>query len=83
MVPDQYKYRHVCPIFKSGDPEIASNYRPVSLLSVASKILEKVVHKGLLNFFACHPEMLAHPNEQIAYRQNHICEDLQTHAINS
>ena len=37
-VPTCYKYAHVCPLMKSGDPFLASNYRPISLLPVASKI---------------------------------------------
>jgi hypothetical protein len=31
------------PIFKSGDPSMCNNYRPISLLSSISKILEKAV----------------------------------------
>ena len=32
-------------------PEVASNYRPISLLSVFSKIFEKLMHSRLYKFF--------------------------------
>ena len=36
------KTAKVIPLFKAGDVDTFSNYRPVSLLSQFSKILEKV-----------------------------------------
>jgi hypothetical protein len=43
IVPSQLKIAKVVPIFKSGDQTLLDNYRPISLLSNFSKILEKVV----------------------------------------
>lgn len=37
-------------MFKKGDPHDVENYRPISLLSVFSKIIEKIVHSRILNF---------------------------------
>ena len=82
-VPCSYKHAHVCPLYKSGDPSLATNYRPVSLLPVASKILEKIIHQQLVSFFHSHPELCALPKEQFAYRRNHSCEDLLGYAINT
>jgi hypothetical protein len=42
IVPSQMKIAKVVPIFKGGDPLLTDNYRPISLLSNFSKILEKV-----------------------------------------
>ena len=36
-------------MFKKGDKSLPSNYRPVSLLSCVSKILEKIVYKQIYN----------------------------------
>ena len=38
------------PIFKSGSYELPENYRPVSVLPVISKIIEKAVHHQFLEF---------------------------------
>ena len=75
VFPASYKHAHVCPLFKSGDKLAATNYRPISLLPVASKILEKVVHRQITEFFRDHPELSALPLEQFAYRPKHSCED--------
>ena len=40
----------VRPIFKKNSPLEASNYRPVSILSVVSKILEQSVYVQLSDF---------------------------------
>ena len=45
------KTAKVIPIYKKGDSKIIQNYRPVSLLSCFSKILEKVIYLRLNNFF--------------------------------
>ena len=38
------------PIFKKSDPKKPENYRPISLLSVTSKVFEKCVYKYIHNF---------------------------------
>lgn len=46
--PDWLKYAEVKPLYKKGDKEVPSNYRPISLLPAFSKIFEKVMFKRLL-----------------------------------
>jgi hypothetical protein len=41
--PEKLKMARTVPIFKSGDPTQCDNYRPISLLSSISKVLEKAV----------------------------------------
>ena len=45
--PDGLKVAEVVPIFKFGDPNLASNYRPISLLSMYSKLVEKCLYNRL------------------------------------
>ena len=42
--PEKLQLAKVIPLFKKGCPLTASNYRPISLLSVFSKIIEKVMY---------------------------------------
>ena len=51
VVPVQFKIAKVIPICKSGDSSSMDNYRPISLLSSFSKILEKIVASRLPSFF--------------------------------
>ena len=45
--PKLMKLAKILPIFKSGSRSDVNNYRPISLLSVFSKILEKLMHNRL------------------------------------
>ena len=46
--PDCWKVSSVVPVFKNvGERSTAKNYHPVSLLSVVSKVFEKLVNNGI------------------------------------
>ena len=49
-VPSDWKIAHIIPIFKKGDAQKASNYRPVSLTSIICKVLERIVRKQILDY---------------------------------
>ena len=49
--PEQWKMAKVIPLLKKGDSKNKTNYRPISLLPVTSKILEAVVRKQVSKFF--------------------------------
>ena len=49
-VPQEVKIARVIPLFKSGDKSLFTNYRPVSVLPVFSKFLERIVYNRLINF---------------------------------
>ena len=49
-VPSLWKKANIIPIHKKGDKDQTNNYRPISLLSITSKILERIVFKHLYNF---------------------------------
>ena len=50
IVPDKFKLATVIPAFKKGSQTELSNYRPISLLSVFNKLLEKLMCNRLADF---------------------------------
>ena len=49
VFPELWKRANVVPVHKKGDKRLPENYRPVSLLPLCSKILERLVYDSLLN----------------------------------
>ncbi|XP_065665355.1 uncharacterized protein LOC136086793 [Hydra vulgaris] len=47
VFPDQLKIARVVPIYKNYDNSLASNYRPISILSCFSKLLERIMYNRL------------------------------------
>ena len=50
VFPHELKVAKVIPLFKSNDPMVFSNYRPVSVLPLLSKIFERLMYNRLLSF---------------------------------
>ena len=48
--PDSWKVARVTPIFKDGDKTKKSNYRPISVLPVISRLFEKLVTNQLYQY---------------------------------
>ena len=53
-IPEQWKIASVTPIHKKGDRRLFTNYRPVSLLNIDSKIFEKCMYEPLYEHFEKH-----------------------------
>ena len=49
IFPDRLKIAKVTPIFKSGDKDNVSNYCPISILPVFSKVLERIMYNRVYN----------------------------------
>jgi potassium voltage-gated channel Eag-related subfamily H protein 8 len=50
IFPDRLKIAKVKPLYKKGDIHDIQNYRPISHLSLFSKILEKLMYNKLISF---------------------------------
>lgn len=50
IFPEELKIVKICPIFKSGLRTSKNNYRPISLISVFSKIIEIIIKKRFMSF---------------------------------
>ena len=68
IFPNKWKVGKIIPIFKGGDRESVNNYRPVFLLPVPGKMLEKIVHKKVVSFWEDSRFLSEH---QVFFRKNH------------
>ena len=48
VVPSRWNYANVCGVFKNRVTSDSTNYRPISLTSIASKVLEHIVHNHVM-----------------------------------
>ena len=67
LYPHLWKHPHVIPFYKNRDVDDVGNYRPISLLPIISKVLEKIVANQLMAFLEYH-KLLS--NTQHGFRAN-------------
>ena len=72
VIPQSWKEGIIIPIPKGGDPTAVNNLRPVTLLPIQGKILEKIIHKRLMNHMDIN-QILS--NNQGGYRKDHSTID--------
>ena len=51
IFPSEWKKGNIVPIHKKGDKQMVQNYRPVSLLPICGKILERLMFNEMFEFF--------------------------------
>ena len=68
VFPSELKLAIITPLYKAKDPMFFNNYRPISLLSVFSKIIERLMYSRLLNFINTHKIF---NKLQFGFRYNH------------
>ena len=78
--PTRLKYSQIVPVYKKGDKQELSNYRPISLLTSFSKIFEKIIYNRLYDHVTRY-KILA--KEQFGFRNNYSAEKAIYHLINN
>ena len=68
IFPDKLKLAKVLPLYKKNDKQITGNYRPISILSNLSKIIEKLMKDRLLDFLNKHKVLYDY---QFGFRRGH------------
>src|SRR6266568_8089003 len=68
VVPDSMKIAKVIPLFKKGDSTSPGNYRPISLLSFFSKLLEKIIFNRMYCFLSKNNSLYKY---QFGFRKKH------------
>ena len=70
-LPRDWRNANIAPVFKKGDKHLPENYRPVSLTCVASKLLEHIICRHLLDHLDKH-NVLTSLNH--GFRAGYSCE---------
>ena len=71
-VPNEWKKANICPIWKNkGSKSDPINYRPISIIPILGRTLEKIVARQLANY--CEAENVI-PEEQYGFRKKSSCE---------
>ena len=65
IFPDSLKYAIIKLIFKKGDDQDITNYRPISLLTSFPKVIEKLIYARLLDHVTTNSVLV---NEQYGFR---------------
>ena len=68
--PKAWKIAKTLPLHKKGSKQLASQYRPISLLSKLSLVYEKIIHEQISNYFTINN--LFHQNQH-GYLKNRSC----------
>ena len=71
VFPDAMKYGEIRPIYKKNDSLYKGNYRPVNVLSIASKVLESVLVDQMTEYF----EPIFSPCLS-GFRKHHSCQSV-------
>ena len=78
IIPLEWKRSHITPVHKGGPADDATNYRPIAVVSVVVKILEKLVATELSRYLESTAQL--HPH-QTAYRLGKSTEDILRVAV--
>ena len=63
----------ITPVHKKGNKSVIKNYRPVSLLSIVSKVFEKLIHRDIYKHLETHKII---NNRQHGFRKHRSAADL-------
>ena len=78
IFPNMMKQAEVTPLYKGKEMDMRINYRPISLLTTISKILEKIVYKRLYSFLSKKNILFS---SRYGFRKNHSCEQAMLELI--
>ena len=87
-VPQLYKIAKIVPLYKKGPANECGNYRPVSLLSALSKILEKAICRQLRNHLGvnkilCPTQFGFRTRNQTSHVVHKLLNDITENTINN
>ena len=63
-IPDSWKIAKVTPLQKTGNKTLVSNLRPISILPLTSKLIEKLVYNCIYTF--CENNNILDSNKEVS-----------------
>ena len=82
IFPENATTAEIVPIFKKGERDNPTNYRPISILTSFAKISERIIYKRLITFLNKHKVILATQYGLQSYRStNHAFTDVITNSF--
>ena len=69
IFPENMKIAKITAIFKSGKKELITNYRPISVISCFSKILDRIMYNRVCNYLNDNNLFFFH--KQFGFRRGH------------
>jgi hypothetical protein len=79
IFPDDMKLAKVTPIYKSGERTNCGNYRPISIILVVAKILEKIIYNQIFDFLKQNSILVI---QQSGFRPLHSTENTLLRSAN-
>ena len=70
LLPSDWKKGNICPVFKKGRRDEASNYRPISLTSICSKTMEHIIFHNIMSHLNANDILI---ENQHGFRAGHSC----------
>ena len=71
MFPEKMKWVEIIPLYKGKRMDLTINYRPISLLIIISKVLEKLIYKRVYSFLETNNILFS---SQYGFRTKRSCE---------
>ena len=68
IFPDELKKANIIPLYKASDPMLFNHYRPISLLQLFSKVLERIMYNRMIKFINKHKLLYKY---QFGFRKDH------------
>ena len=78
-LPRDWVSANVVPVYKRGDRQAPSNYRPISLTSIVVKTMERIIHSEVMSTLEAHHLISTH---QYGFRRGHSTSHLLLEAVN-
>ena len=71
VFPDLMKLGEIVPLHKGSSRDEVENYRPISLLLMISKVLEKIIYRQVYGFLTNSGQLC---QSQYGFRKDHACD---------